>query len=69
LTRKGSISLFFSVELAVSFSPCVGRIKIKELLTKKYPSYWAAMPVIRQSCLFFEGPLEKSVWGIVALNR
>jgi hypothetical protein len=59
LTRKGSISLFFSAGLAVPFSPCVGRIKIKELLTKKYSSYWAAMPVIRQSCLFIEVPLEK----------
>jgi hypothetical protein len=55
---SGSL-LFFSAELGVPISPCDGRLKIKELLTKKYSSYWAAMPVIGQSWLFIEGPLEK----------
>jgi hypothetical protein len=55
MAREGLSSQFLSSEPAISISPCIGRIKVKE---------W-----IQQSKLFIGRPPNKLSWDIMALDR
>jgi hypothetical protein len=69
LARKGYGRPVLDPKPVTQFSPCAGRIKIKEWPTKKYLEYWAATPGTRESKLFIERPSERLSRATLALNR
>jgi hypothetical protein len=69
LARKAYGRLALDPKPVIPFSPCTGRIKIKEWPTEKYLEYWAATPGTRESKLFIEEPSERLSRAILALNR
>jgi hypothetical protein len=69
LASKGSSNPFLGLKPVAPISPCVGRVKIKKWLTKVHSEYWAAMPGMRLSKLFIEGPWEKLSRNVLALDR
>jgi hypothetical protein len=52
-----------------SNAPYVGRLNIKERLTKKHSEYLATMPGMRQLKIFTEGSLEKLSRDLLASDR
>jgi hypothetical protein len=47
----------------------VGRLKIKDWLTKKHYKYWAGIPGRQQLKLFIEVPSEKPSMDLWAWNQ
>jgi hypothetical protein len=63
LAREGLSSPFLSTEQAISISPCVGRLKVKEWPKERYSKRWAATPGLRQLKLFIGRPSDKQSWN------
>lgn len=69
MARKAYGRLVLDPKPVIPFSPCTGRINIKDWPTKKYLEYWAATPGTRELKLFIEGPSERLSRARLALNR
>jgi hypothetical protein len=59
LATEGSSSLFLSPKPAISVSPCVGRLRVKEWLKDRHSKHWTPAPSMRQLTLFTERPSDK----------
>jgi hypothetical protein len=69
LAREGSSSPFLDPKLAISVSPCVGRLKVKDWLKERHSEHWAATPGMRQSVLFIGRPSDELSRDLLALDK
>jgi hypothetical protein len=67
LPREISSRTFLDPEPAVSVSPCVGRLKVKEWLRERYSEHWAAAPGMRHSKFFIGRPSGELCWDLMVL--
>jgi hypothetical protein len=69
LAMDRSSSLFLGPEPAISISPCVSRLKVKEWLQERHSEHWTAAPGMRRSKHFIGRPSDKLSRDRMALDR